>query len=216
MNDRTDREAIERVLEEYGASVDRPDHASLVEWIRLYPEYAQELTEFNVVWSRMEHQAQTPDYQTVDDETLVLRGMSIFQNITHRKHSQQLTDDSVEGIVSLGAQGGQSLAALADRLELTPAIVRKLDLRYFIYQTIPAQLKSQLSEILGRAQPAIERYLKSPPRLANRAQYKSAQAPSVQGQDDFFEAVRTEPELSEDRRQRWLALEGLTRDDQLS
>src|SRR4051794_32407667 len=118
MNDRTEHEALERVLEEYGTSTDRPDHASLVEWIRRYPEYEQELTEFAVAWSQIEHLPAAARPRDLDTDTLVLRGMSIFQSILHRKHAERSSEEAIDSIIATSARHGLALERLADQLDL--------------------------------------------------------------------------------------------------
>lgn len=207
MNDRTEREALEQVLEAYAASTDGPSHAALVEWIRRYPQYERELTEFAVAWSRMERLPSAPRGRQLDTDILVLRGMSIFQNIMHRKTAERAVDQPLKGIVATAEQGGLALDQLADLLELTAALIRKLDLRRFAYPRLPEQLKVTLAAALGRPREVLERYLQGPPAFARGVRHKGNQSPSLSAQEDFFDAVRSDPDLSEDRRRRWLELE---------
>jgi hypothetical protein len=45
---------LEDVLDAYLASVDEPSSGALAEWIRRFPDYSQELTEFAAAWALME------------------------------------------------------------------------------------------------------------------------------------------------------------------
>jgi len=82
MNDQQERQTLEDVLDEFVASGAGPNSASLAEWIRRYPQYERELTEFAASWSLMKWLPPSPDAEEVDEETLVLRGMSVVQNPT--------------------------------------------------------------------------------------------------------------------------------------
>ena len=75
---------LEDVLDAFVASDVNPNEA-LGEWIQRYPEYEQELTEFVVSWSLMKSLPPAPDAEEVDEDTLVLRGMSIVQNLLHEQ-----------------------------------------------------------------------------------------------------------------------------------
>ena len=75
-------ERLEDVLDAFVASDVNPNEA-LDEWIRCYPEYEQELTDFAVSWSLMRSLPPAPDAEEVDEDTLVLEGMSIVQNLLH-------------------------------------------------------------------------------------------------------------------------------------
>lgn len=208
MNERTERASLGDVLDAYVAATDEPTSASLVEWIRRYPEYEQELTDFAVAWSRMERLPAAERSCEVDQDTLVLRGMSIFQNILHRKEAERTaTEQSLDGIVAMATQRGLSLAALAKELELNPALTRKLDLRRFVYARIPDRLKAMVASAVGCSRAAVEDYLRRPSAFAPGAQHRADRPPALPGQEDFFDAIRTEPNLSEDWRRRWLALE---------
>ena len=54
MTHHVERINLEDVLDAYVSEVQTPSHAALVEWIRRYPQFAQELTDFTVAWIRME------------------------------------------------------------------------------------------------------------------------------------------------------------------
>jgi hypothetical protein len=207
MNDRTDQEALEAVLEAYVASADDPNHASLVEWIRRYPHYERELTEVAVAWSQMERLPPAPRARELETDILVLRGMSIFQNVRHRQMAERGEEQSIDGIVATASQRGLSIDKLADLLELTVALVRKVDLRRFAYVRLPNQLKDAVASVLDCTRAVVERYLQGPPRFARGVRHKADQAPSPPAQEDFFDAVRRDPDLTEDRRRRWLDLE---------
>lgn len=207
MNDRTEREQLDRVLNAYALSVESPSHASLVEWIRRYPEYERELTELAVDLSRMEHQPSASRSPGVDDDTLVLRGMSIFRNIVHRKATERSAATHLNGIVATAQGRGLTLDVVAERLKLSAALVRMLDLRRIAYTRIPGQLKESMAQLVGCTRVAVDEYLQRAPSFAPAAQHHADQPPSVGVQEDFFDAVREEDNMDEEQRRHWLDLE---------
>jgi hypothetical protein len=42
---------LDSILEEFVASLHEPDHAQLTEWVKRYPQYEQQLTDFAANWS---------------------------------------------------------------------------------------------------------------------------------------------------------------------
>ena len=111
------------------------------------------------------------------------------------------------GLLAQGRASGRSIDQLADDLEFSAAIIRKLDRRLIRYATIPLQLIEGLARILQCNVITIARYLSSPATLIPGASYKAERMPGLAAQQDYFDAVRNDPELNEDRRQRWLSLE---------
>ena len=83
MNEPTGLETLEDVLDAYVAS-DVGPNSPLDEWLWRYPEFEREIIEFAASWSLMKWLPPAPDAEEVDEETLVLRGMSVVQNLLHR------------------------------------------------------------------------------------------------------------------------------------
>jgi hypothetical protein len=147
-----------------------------------------------------------------DEEALLLRGTHIVQSLLQKQSMQPPSEtqgkgEPFEGLLAQGRSCGlSSLDQLADRVELSAALVRKLDRRLIRYTSIPLQLIETFAHILRRDVVTIARYLNGSPTLITGASYKAKQAPGLTGQQDFVEAVRHDPELSEDRRRQWLSL----------
>ncbi len=123
MKQHREHETLEDVLNAYVASTPVPSHALLVEWIRLYPRYERELTEFTVSWSLMESLPPSSKSVEVDEDILVLRGMSIVQNILHeQKQAQRLRDSeaAIDGILKEGTAYGLSIQQIAEDSQLSP------------------------------------------------------------------------------------------------
>ena len=71
------------VLNEYVASELHPSYSSLEKWIRKFPEYKEELTEFTAAWSPMEDLPPPNNIKEVDQDTLLRRAMSIVDGRLH-------------------------------------------------------------------------------------------------------------------------------------
>ncbi len=82
MKQPSERMTLEDVLNAYVDLTSDPSPALLAEWIHLYPQYEQELREFTVSWSLMETLPPPSKHENIDEDTLVLRGISIVEGIS--------------------------------------------------------------------------------------------------------------------------------------
>jgi hypothetical protein len=213
-------ETAERIVEAYAMSVEAPDSVSLAEWIQQFPDYERELTEFAVAWARMEGLPAATNRQEENLETQLLRSMSIVRDVMHTYAVTQSSDVNASaasaaasssmvfpGIVGGATRRGLTLVTLAERLDLSPVLVRKLDRRLIALARIPLLVIESLAALLGQTKLQIEQYLQGPQQFALGARHKAPQGTSLAPKEDFFDAVRAAPDLTDEQRQRWLALE---------
>jgi hypothetical protein len=211
MNDQIERERLEDVFDAYVASEAGPNSASLAEWIHRYPEYARELTAFAASWSLMTWLPPSPDAEEVDEETLVLRGMSVIQNLLHRKEQERAPAaiGAVAPIASLLEEGrarGLGPRQLAQAADLGDISLRKLDRRLIRFGSIPREAIEGLAGAIHRGADSVAQYLQQGPTFAAAARHRAEQAPQLAEPEDFFDAVRNDPTMSDEQRARWVAL----------
>ncbi len=208
MNRPMDQEMLEDILDAYVASGVGPN-SPLEEWTRRYPEFEREIVEFAASWSLMTWLPPAPNAEEVTEETLVLRGMSVVQNVLHRQ-SAEADSDSValfESLIVEGQERGFEPRRLAHAVGLGDTLLRKLDRRLIAFTTIPEELIYRLARVMGREASSITAYLQQEPTLAARAEHRSEQAPKLTPQEDFFDAVRSDPTIGRDHADHWYALE---------
>jgi len=195
------------VLDAYVTAVPHPDRTYLQEWIGKYPEFEDELTRFTMDWIAMEWAPRPSDVPP--EQTLVLRGASVVQGLLQRLDQEGARDRTVAPITNLvdeAKRQGLTALTLADGADLSLAIIRKFDRRLFKASSVPVLAMQRLAHALGRGLADIEDYLRRQPVMAAGARYKSAQTPALRELEDFFQAVRDDPTLSEERRRFWLSL----------
>ncbi len=200
---------LEDVLEAYVAANSSRSRDVLAEWIRRYPQYEHELTEFTVNWSLATWLPPAPDRQEVDEETLVLRGMSVVQDVLHNLRNEQSTADETSSIVGLQTEGnalGLSLSQLADRAKLSIPLIRKLDRRLIRYSSVPLEVLENLASAIQCRVAHVARYLQDKPTFAPGARYRSEQTPTLAEPESFFDAVRNDRTMKEEWRTYWLSL----------
>ena len=208
MNEQVKRLNLEDILDAYVASGDDPG-SSLNEWIQRYPEYEKELTEFAVSWSLMESLPPAPDSQKIDDSVLILRGMSIVQNLLHNQSQAASSSSSVpfESLISEGRAHGLKPRQLAEAVCLGDTILRKLDRRLIRYASIPQDAIDELAKIIQHEAAALAAYLQQNPTFATLAEHRSEQAPTLAEPEDFFEAVRNDPTINREHAEHWFTVE---------
>lgn len=208
MKKSTGLEKLEDVLDAYVASGADPNDP-LDEWIRLYPEYEEELIEFAVSWSLMKWLPPAPDAEEVDEDTLVLRGMSVVQNLLHAQSLGSASEPVVPftSLLEEGRTRGFKPRQLAQEVELGDSVLRKLDRRLIRYTSIPQELIESLAEVMQSETTRVATYLQQSPTLVTATEHRSEQAPVLTDQEDFFDAVRADPTIKREHAVRWLDLE---------
>ena len=201
-------ERLEDVLDAFVASDVNPNEA-LDEWIRRYPEYEQELTDFAVSWSLMRSLPPTPDAEEVDEDTLVLRGMSIVQNLLHEQSRESASESVVpfESLIAEGRAHGLEPRQLAQATKLGDSLLRKLDRRLIRFASIPQDAINNLSNTIQSVPASVATYLQQSPIFVAAMEHRSEQAPVLIEQEDFFDAVRADPTISPEHAERWIELE---------
>ncbi len=208
MNEHTGRETVDDVLNAYVASSAGPSYEALTEWIRRYPHFERELTEFTVGWSLNETLPQVEETEEVDEDTLILRGMSIVQGILNREELAPVDKQTpFAGLLKEGKAHGLSIHGLAETTKLSAVLVRKLDRRLILFASIPTKAIAVLARAVARGKNEVADYLRGQPTLPDGASYKAEEAPRLSEAEDFFEAVRTDKTFPEEWRRHWLSQE---------
>jgi len=207
MNEQIERERLEEVFDAFVASEAGPNSTSLAEFIHRYPEYAQELIEFAASWSLMTWLPPSPNAEDVDEETLVLRGMSVVQNLLYQQDRGQATEAApIASLLEEGRARGLAPRQLAQAIGLGDVILRKLDRRLIRFDSIPRAAIEALAAAIQRGDDNVAQYLRQDPTFAAAAQHRAEQAPQLAAPENFYDAVGSDPTMSDEQRARWLAL----------
>lgn len=197
---------LEDVFDELVASEPLPSADVLDRWIRRYPQFEGELIDFVASWSLMESAA-APEYPATDatHAALVLRGMSIVQNLLHDRSRASEPRGTLDGLLSTARAAGTTLAELAAITHLGEVVLRKLDRRLIRFSSIPEEVMSAVAAVLKTSVEAVRSYLQGPPSFATNTHYHAAQTPALAQEEDFGAAIRNDPTMSETDRTRWLS-----------
>ena len=207
MNKPTERGTLEDVLNAYVASGADPNDP-LDEWIRLYPKYEKELIEFAVNWSLMNSLPPTSSARETDEDTLVLRGMSVVQNLLHAQSLGAASEPIVPftSLLEESRARGLKPGQLAQELKVGDSVLRKLDRRLILFTSIPQKLIEGLAKAIHRNTALVEAYLQQSSTFAAAAEHRSEQVPALADQEDFFDAVRADSTIKREHAEFWFAL----------
>src|SRR5205814_2330728 len=115
-------------------STPQPTHANLIEWIRKYPQFEKELTEFTVSWSVMETLPEPEEPDKNLEDSLMLKGVSLIQNLLYEMEQEQKASKGevrrFRGISNERQKANLSLKKTAEDLRLSPGLTTKLDQGY--------------------------------------------------------------------------------------
>jgi len=214
MNNSIGQYSLDDVLDAYSEASEIPSREILADWIARYPQYERELIEFTVAWIQSEELPEIPGDQK-DLSARLQGGLRIVQQIYEKRSAEDQTQNqqSRAKMVSLIMDGsffGWSTDQFAKQINLSVAILRKLENRLISAITIPIDLIKLIGDSIQRDPSEIIAYLGQPPMLQPGQMYKSKHPPTIGKPQDFFDAIRNDGELTDEQRTYWLSFESGT------
>src|SRR5579871_404679 len=158
-------------------------------WLDRYPEHAADLLQ----WSAQAPLADRAETLYADPEGEA-RTLAVGLNVVAEFRARY--ESSLTSLLSRGLNA----AALAERLALSVPLVFKLERRLLSLASLPATLLDRLADALQVTERQVRDYLQQPPTLAAGARYRADSAPRAGRQQDFLQAVRTDPEMTEEQK----------------
>lgn len=147
-----------------------------------------------------------------EEQGFIQHLLSMHRKLEAPTDTASLQTDSGElalkGLISEARKRGLSVSDLADAAGLSPSLIKVLDMRLARYITIPAQVVEDVATVIRRSVEQVALYLQSKPvqtALAYSDQDQKKAGPPEQ--QDFFDVVRTDTTLSEERRGQLLKLD---------
>lgn len=199
MNQEREREQLEDVLHAYQEAAPDLSYATLNEWIRRYPYYEQELTEFTVVHNLLQTLPEPVVSEQAEAELLTF-GRGVIRSLLSKSPIQEQAASPLSSLLTAGSLIELSLQDIVKRSRLSVALVRKLDRRLIRFSTLPQEVIEILAQVLKQEASAIAEYLQLPPTLATGASYRSEQTPQLAEPEDFVTAVTNDRTISQEDR----------------
>lgn len=200
---------LEDVLDALVATKEGPGRATLHDWVREYPQFERELVDFMASWTLM-NSAATSNLQMEPtginagtDERLMLRGMSIVQNLLHTMPHQAEAPPHLDSLLGAAKAAGMDLADVAQTTHLGEAVVRKLDRRLIRFSSIPRKGIDAIANAIRCQAESVATYLQQPPTFSPRALYRADRVPQLSEPEDFLAAVEKDPTMTPEDRRLW-------------
>ena len=201
---------LEDVLDALIAADEAPGPVALDRWIREYPQFERELVDFMASWTLMNSavspsvdQEELADEEVKADERLMLRGMSIVQNLLHEMSHRTETAPRLDSLLGAAKAVGMSLPDFARAAHLGEAVVRKLDRRLIRFASIPKQAIDAVADAMRCQARAVALYLQRPATFAAGAHYRADRVPQLAEPEDFIVAIEKDPTMTAEDRRRW-------------
>ena len=208
MKKRTESCSLDQVIDAYLSVSIKPNRETLDDWIQWFPEYENELTDFTITWNEIENPRFSLQAQS-DENLFVAIGKRLAREAFYSEDIKLVDNpkQTIQSILNEGRSLGISPKQLSDQLDLSISLIRKIDLRYILFETIPIFFIENLSETIKRNVREIAQYLSEGPLILENARFKSSHAPKLPEQRNFFDEVRRDPTLKEEQRENWLSYE---------
>lgn len=199
--------SLDDVLFEFAVAQDRPDAELLSDFVRRFPQFAKELTDFSVAFALETCRGvpEDPESQPLspEDNAAISRAMSRFQNCIY-----ELAQEPQGEMVSRepgNPFAGFDVAAVdsfARRIHANRAFVIKLRDSRIDPDTMTPGFQRKMAEELRAPLDLVSAHFARPLQIRPTLRFKSVGKPTVATKQDFKVAVRN-CGLSEDQ-QRWL------------
>jgi hypothetical protein len=187
---------LRNVLYELALAKPAPDAALVDEFVRYYPEYAADLTEYAIELALDAIAAHNEPIERPVAITppSVSRAMSRFHNRLHavRKETDAKAADAARAVENPFATLTRSeIRALAQRLHANTVLVMKLRDRHIRGDTMPEGFLRRIADELGVLLENIVAHFAAPAYVQSSAQFKADTKPEAGEKQTFEEAVRS-------------------------
>lgn len=198
MNSQT--ENLQIVLTEMFASKDELSLADVGLWQEKYPQFAREIIEAYTDWRDLEFFILDDEESAEADEPISENDKKFIENLLAQSHVSPV--ENFTDLRALAAKRGVARQDLPAKLGVSETITRKIERRSL--REIPQWLEGKIGEIFRVSAESVRAFFELPATLSPAAKYKSKNAPQTQPKQTFAEAVKNDPELSDDEKRELL------------
>lgn len=196
------REDLQSVLDEMFAAERNFSFEAVRTWQKRYPQFAEEIASAVADWREFEFCV------SEDEETSQSQELSTVAETAMEKALEQFRGKPAEVIKSLretAENQGVSRESLLKTLGVSETLMRKIERRNL--KEIPLFIEERLADILSIPVKSLQAFFDLPSILSPAVRYKSKNAPQTQPKQAFAEAVKNDPELTDEEKRELLKLE---------
>lgn len=214
MNVLKETTSLQNVLYAFSMETEAPDAAVLDEFVRHYPEYAGELTDFAVEMvmdAAFDHQDLASEGEADQISPAVSRAMSRFENrlFETRRNQSPVSKDASPRSTSVQnpfeVLDRTAFRGLVNSLHANNLFVARLRDREIDVNTMTEGFKRRVADELSAPLDLVAAHFSAEARIERRQFYKAEGKPEVSRKTSFEEAVRNSG-LTEEQQSYLLAL----------
>ncbi len=184
----------------------------LTEFMRRYPNHADELMNYAATANIVEHSSATQD-DAAQENLIVKRGMEIFSTLlaTQSLATQGgITQDSapLTGLRATAEAQGLTMQTFAARTNLSLPVLLKLERRLIRFASIPRAAIEGIAAAINQTYEAVAIYLQGESRFAPAANFLAKESPQMPEAQDFYEAIEKDLMMNDSQKREWLELKG--------
>ena len=200
--------ALRDVLYAFSLAKPVPDARLLDEFVRRYPDYAAEITDFAIELAIDAAQGGDTDVQEAESAVspAVSRAMSRFQNRLFALRQDEVSGSTTSAAASYSVENPfaaldrAAFRGLANRLDVSTLFVTKLRDRQIDPSTMTTGFRKRVANELSVPLDVIVAHFAARPEAQLRQFYKAEQKPTTVAQQSFEEAVRSSELTDEQQR----------------
>ncbi|UJR83679.1 hypothetical protein [Sandaracinus amylolyticus] len=199
--------SLDDVLHEMALTSEKPDAKVVGEYLRRYPQYAEEITDFAAELAAMAIAADVDDGiepSTTGTSPAISRALSQLHNRLYEvKQEQPARDGSGPDLFAPFSPG--QFRALASELGVNAFFLSKVRDRTIEPETIPHAFRVKMADAMKVSEPVIAAYLAGQATIPDQMRFLSEQKPEASRRQSFADAVKSS-KLTEEQQRHLLSL----------
>lgn len=193
---------LQDIFEAYSLATPQGNNLDVLQkFVAKYPQFERELLEYAKERAMLKFELETElsEAEKVQVAELTRRN---FQKFWAEKTAQS---QQIESLTGAAKKLGMRKKEFASRIGLNAVQLYNLEIRAFVFSTVPQTLIEKVAETLQTTREAVVAFLRQPPSLA--ANFKSRTRPEDFKQISFTDAIKQDDTLSAAEKERLLNLE---------
>jgi hypothetical protein len=199
--------SLEDVLHEMALTSERPDAKVVGDYLRRYPQYAEEITDFAAELASLAIAADVHnpiEPSTTGTSPAISRALSELHNRLYEVKQEQAVREAQVPDLFAPLDPGQ-FRTLASELGVNAFFLSKVRDRTLEPETIPLGFRMEMANAMKVSEPVVAAYLAAQATIPERMSFLSEQKPEASRRQSFIDAVKSS-KLTEEQQRRLLSL----------
>lgn len=199
-----EKEDLQIILNEMFASKDDLSLQDVKFWQEKYPNFKREIVEAYAAWREFEvFVLGDENASEIDEKFSETDKKSIGDLLAQFRASPD--GETINDLRELAEKQGVAWESLIEKLGASETLMRRFNRRTL--KEIPEKIEKKMSEILNVSVESLQAFFSLPASLPKAARYKSKNTPQTQPKQSFAEAVKNDPELTDEEKRKLLESE---------